>query len=134
MWTFRTHPRRIYQIDRVIMYIMVWCPTDELFRQRIDRYENRNSWVVISSTVIVHSCVYSTFYKIPTSFFPRVSLTFQRTSTFPYFNQIYFFSIEKKKKNIINRSILDRKSTRLNSSHVRISYAVFCLKKKKKKK
>src|SRR5215813_14352873 len=28
---------------------------------------------------------------------------------------------------------LDRKSTRLNSSHVRISYAVFCLKKKKQK-
>src|SRR5690554_7259310 len=28
----------------------------------------------------------------------------------------------------------DRKSTRLNSSHVRISYAVFCLKKKKKQK
>src|SRR5690554_7784657 len=27
----------------------------------------------------------------------------------------------------------DRKSTRLNSSHVRISYAVFCLKKKRKK-
>src|SRR5207249_12121887 len=28
----------------------------------------------------------------------------------------------------------DRKSTRLNSSHVSISYAVFCLKKKKKRK
>ena len=28
-------------------------------------------------------------------------------------------------------SCLDRKSTRLNSSHVSISYAVFCLKKKK---
>src|SRR2546430_11704318 len=28
---------------------------------------------------------------------------------------------------------LDRKSTRLNSSHSQISYAVFCLKKKKKK-
>src|SRR5699024_11557300 len=27
--------------------------------------------------------------------------------------------------------VLDRKSTRLNSSHVSISYAVFCLKKKK---
>src|SRR6202521_1821080 len=27
----------------------------------------------------------------------------------------------------------DRKSTRLNSSHLRISYAVFCLKKKEKK-
>src|SRR5699024_3875709 len=29
-------------------------------------------------------------------------------------------------------SVLDRKSTRLNSSHVSISYAVFCLKKKRK--
>src|SRR5437667_5182946 len=32
------------------------------------------------------------------------------------------------------QSSLDRKSTRLNSSHITISYAVFCLKKKKKKK
>src|SRR5204862_4416731 len=32
------------------------------------------------------------------------------------------------------RDIRDRKSTRLNSSHVEISYAVFCLKKKKKNK
>src|SRR5690554_3343112 len=32
-----------------------------------------------------------------------------------------------------NELIEDRKSTRLNSSHVRISYAVFCLKKKKNK-
>src|SRR5690349_23839070 len=31
-------------------------------------------------------------------------------------------------------AIADRKSTRLNSSHVEISYAVFCLKKKKDKK
>src|SRR5437773_8950604 len=30
--------------------------------------------------------------------------------------------------------VLDRKSTRLNSSHITISYAVFCLKKKKKQK
>src|SRR3989442_6482224 len=32
------------------------------------------------------------------------------------------------------RAAADRKSTRLNSSHVRISYAVFCLKKKKNNK
>src|SRR5437773_9426389 len=32
------------------------------------------------------------------------------------------------------RNRLDRKSTRLNSSHITISYAVFCLKKKKTKK
>src|SRR5258707_4631151 len=31
----------------------------------------------------------------------------------------------------VNRSATDRKSTRLNSSHANISYAVFCLKKKK---
>src|SRR5690625_5602165 len=34
----------------------------------------------------------------------------------------------------IAENFLDRKSTRLNSSHVAISYAVFCLKKKKTNK
>src|SRR5437773_8595556 len=33
-----------------------------------------------------------------------------------------------------HQPLVDRKSTRLNSSHITISYAVFCLKKKKKKK
>src|SRR5690606_41985101 len=33
---------------------------------------------------------------------------------------------------VAGRGGSDRKSTRLNSSHVKISYAVFCLKKKKK--
>src|SRR2546427_5458537 len=33
----------------------------------------------------------------------------------------------------LQRGVEDRKSTRLNSSHSQISYAVFCLKKKKKK-
>src|ERR1039457_2906812 len=33
---------------------------------------------------------------------------------------------------LIQMRLLDRKSTRLNSSHLVISYAVFCLKKKKK--
>src|SRR5690606_10011798 len=34
---------------------------------------------------------------------------------------------------LIQLDALDRKSTRLNSSHVKISYAVFCLKKKRSK-
>src|SRR3712207_7720676 len=34
---------------------------------------------------------------------------------------------------LLSAYYLDRKSTRLNSSHANISYAVFCLKKKKKK-
>src|SRR5690349_24021855 len=33
---------------------------------------------------------------------------------------------------LVDAGTRDRKSTRLNSSHVEISYAVFCLKKKKK--
>src|SRR5690606_42006832 len=32
---------------------------------------------------------------------------------------------------VVHQLVEDRKSTRLNSSHVKISYAVFCLKKKK---
>src|SRR5438105_11585999 len=47
--------------------------------------------------------------------------------------------VTKNSKEIIERSkegvrTVDRKSTRLNSSHEWISYAVFCLKKKKKKR
>src|SRR5437899_9640959 len=38
------------------------------------------------------------------------------------------------RKNFFSQRVVkDRKSTRLNSSHLGISYAVFCLKKKKKK-
>src|SRR3989442_5726984 len=51
---------------------------------------------------------------------------------------IVFVCTKKQLKNIIQveaqrcaSTWIDRKSTRLNSSHVRISYAVFCLKKKK---
>src|SRR5690554_7147481 len=40
--------------------------------------------------------------------------------------------VKRKRLAIHCASEADRKSTRLNSSHVRISYAVFCLKKKKK--
>src|SRR5437867_10739467 len=35
-------------------------------------------------------------------------------------------------QDLVHRRVPDRKSTRLNSSHRTISYAVFCLKKKKK--
>src|SRR3712207_8857562 len=34
-------------------------------------------------------------------------------------------------EDIVEELVVDRKSTRLNSSHANISYAVFCLKKKK---
>src|SRR5690554_7421554 len=53
-------------------------------------------------------------------------------------NQLRILSIEKDPTGNLSGMWVgakdpDRKSTRLNSSHVRISYAVFCLKKKKTK-
>src|SRR5437868_13066524 len=42
-------------------------------------------------------------------------------------------SLIKTYRAVLKKKGKDRKSTRLNSSHVSISYAVFCLKKKKKK-
>src|SRR5438105_12784934 len=41
--------------------------------------------------------------------------------------------INNKPFTVVGEQLADRKSTRLNSSHEWISYAVFCLKKKKKK-
>src|SRR5690554_7293056 len=49
-------------------------------------------------------------------------------------NVDYFSYWEDMPEAIVVGIMQDRKSTRLNSSHVRISYAVFCLKKKKKKR
>src|SRR3989442_2774739 len=69
-----------------------------------------------------------------------------RSTLFPYttlFRSLHILGIERELQvGFPNSSLLlsgngpfnghgDRKSTRLNSSHVRISYAVFCLKKKK---
>src|SRR5690348_17721575 len=51
--------------------------------------------------------------------------------------RLYCKAIGKVARREVGRRIrlnLDRKSTRLNSSHPSISYAVFCLKKKNKKK
>src|SRR5690625_1744973 len=51
-------------------------------------------------------------------------------------NTPVFFLRDPKRFSDLNHVVKreDRKSTRLNSSHVAISYAVFCLKKKKKQK
>src|SRR5256885_11001369 len=46
--------------------------------------------------------------------------------TFPLFDKIDVNGAKRE-----SDAVLDRKSTRLNSSHLVISYAVFCLKKKK---
>src|SRR5258707_4858768 len=64
-----------------------------------------------------------------------------RSTLFPYTTLFRSLFIELNKPESENlcesptffrRAHVDRKSTRLNSSHANISYAVFCLKKKKK--
>src|SRR2546430_7894407 len=67
-----------------------------------------------------------------------------RSTLFPYttlFRSVYNYDVAAATKNMIELTGsawedkivgLDRKSTRLNSSHSQISYAVFCLKKKNK--
>src|SRR3712207_6992843 len=52
----------------------------------------------------------------------------------PYLPQVGAVEVEQAgHRRLHRRGVLrDRKSTRLNSSHANISYAVFCLKKKKK--
>src|SRR2546428_6131972 len=47
-------------------------------------------------------------------------------------NVLVTFQIQDQKREGKSPIVRDRKSTRLNSSHDQISYAVFCLKKKKK--
>src|SRR5699024_12728522 len=46
-------------------------------------------------------------------------------------NENLIANLEELSQTLFKRWFIDRKSTRLNSSHVSISYAVFCLKKKK---
>src|SRR5207302_2808265 len=64
-----------------------------------------------------------------------------RSTLFPYTTLFRSSHRRKRRLAILPRRLLqgavlgsrpDRKSTRLNSSHVKISYAVFCLKKKNK--
>src|SRR5437870_9857240 len=84
--------------------------------------------------------------SLPSSFFFLMIRPPPRSTLFPY--TTLFRSVEplgrqalkaRTRSRIRGRNpgrvpFQDRKSTRLNSSHVAISYAVFCLKKKKKKK
>src|SRR2546426_3862096 len=70
-------------------------------------------------TTLFRSCIFS---------FHTATVTDLKDLALAYFNRVQF---EPDKEEIVPASSLDRKSTRLNSSHLVISYAVFCLKKKK---
>src|SRR5690242_21615685 len=76
---------------------------------------------------------YTTLFRSHRNWHPRIVLAKTKLIVVPGFKneieqrfQIFRF--------VVDRNSQDRKSTRLNSSHMSISYAVFCLKKKKKRK
>src|SRR5699024_11759943 len=58
------------------------------------------------------------------------SLNFRETGLEEFVEMVTFYVINRL-RHYREEQVIDRKSTRLNSSHVSISYAVFCLKKKK---
>src|SRR3712207_7172787 len=70
------------------------------------------------------------FFVLPSQFFPTTNSDFSRVSIemVPGTTIKQTEVVADKVAAIINEQ--DRKSTRLNSSHANISYAVFCLKKK----
>src|SRR5699024_12385198 len=101
-------------------------------------------------TMFIHVLLVVFFFFFSKSI-PSISTLFPYTTLFrslpiPLNDDSYNFSFsglksavinlnhneEQKGKEINKADLADRKSTRLNSSHVSISYAVFCLKKKKK--
>src|SRR5690606_41513426 len=90
------------------------------------------SFVFSFSTSALLSFFFFMIRRPPTStLFPYTTLF--RSYQFAFaagFHPLHFFTVTLRAN--CTRGRIDRKSTRLNSSHVKISYAVFCLKKKKK--
>src|SRR6267142_3960726 len=61
----------------------------------------------------------------------RTSGSLERTTSTPSSRPMARYMARQKSATVSAAVLRDRKSTRLNSSHMSISYAVFCLKKKK---
>src|SRR5947199_9663307 len=95
------------------------------------------------SFLFIHFFIFSIFLFFCFCFFFLMIRRPPRSTLFPYTtlfrsralcSAVSAFPSNEQRGNRPGRETRDRKSTRLNSSHLGISYAVFCLKKKKKKK
>src|SRR5258707_6562951 len=89
---------------------------------------------MLSSLHCVHPLRHSLFF-----FFLMIRRP-PRSTLFPYTTLFRSYTLYQLQRHFFTNALLgqdqlrqrDRKSTRLNSSHANISYAVFCLKKKKR--
>src|SRR5690625_234561 len=96
--------------------------------ERTPRIASWRAWVITSRTCLTPE---SSADK-PTKFCPIVAAIREAIVVLPVPGGPYKMTEASPEPSTNRRNGLDRKSTRLNSSHVAISYAVFCLKKKKK--
>src|SRR5690625_5533092 len=80
--------------------------------------------------VIKKDFVEGEFEDIGKKYFDRAGAILENEVHLYHYN-IYLAVNLNKMDNVVTTDVQDRKSTRLNSSHVAISYAVFCLKKNK---
>src|SRR5690606_40325078 len=107
-----------------LIYVILPMMTDLLIDTNILIYAyDRESAFHDSSRTLIENPDFNLFVttKNISEFFAVCSkLKIPLSSTFNFYSEI-------KSNSFV---LLDRKSTRLNSSHVKISYAVFCLKKK----
>src|SRR5438067_10675567 len=72
---------------------------------------------------------YTTLFRSELTVFAEARILFERIEAEP---RLVISGAGHVGASLARLAVLDRKSTRLNSSHVSISYAVFCLKKKKR--
>src|SRR5207253_9373419 len=94
----------------------------------------------VTDSVSFHPCDYYFFFlplrRPPSStLFPYTTLFRSRAGTRLSLRtlSVLTHAVAAHRQRGVRTDSVDRKSTRLNSSHVAISYAVFCLKKKNKK-
>src|SRR5690554_3700904 len=81
--------------------------------------------IILNTNNIKHKCIVSLLYSAGLRRSELLNLTLQDIDS-----KRMAILVKNSKGGKDRLTILDRKSTRLNSSHVRSSYAVFCLKKK----
>src|SRR5437868_11306460 len=92
--------------------------SDDIHKQRAGKWQKLQQYLQLETNKLVYNVLIMGVYY-----------NFSKTHFISHFTD----QIDKY-RSLPQNSIEDRKSTRLNSSHVSISYAVFCLKKKKKNK
>src|SRR6266853_1285472 len=112
------------------------CERDEQVFMVLTLFIGSLVGVVVVAVILVTSLFWASFYL----FFFLMIRRPPRSTLFPYTTLFRSGPLRHgrgggpRRGEPPGRGGPDRKSTRLNSSHSQISYAVFCLKKKKKKK